>query len=207
MVKLAICVPHANINISALFAEMLFYVGVIQEYKKRFLNIYNKPVAQARNLLVHQALKDKEVSHIFFIDDDILLQDVNDIQKLIEADKDIIVAWCPIRAPFIKPAIFPSDIKPWQGVVKLDEAGTGCMLIKRKVFEKIAGEMPLDEVEYFRWAGSTLNPLSEDIYFCRKAKVYGSEIYCHTDVVTKHIGPGFYTETGFKSILERKNGN
>jgi len=54
----------------------------------------------------------------------------------------------------------------------------GCMLIKRNVFEIIKYGL-LDEP----WIKST----GDDIYFCKKAREAGFEIYCNTKVKCEHL--------------------
>ena len=61
---------------------------------------------------------------------------------------------------------------------------TGCMLIKREVFEKISRPwfaLGMPEA----WLG-------EDIFFCRKCKENGIEIWMDASLSIKHIGEHLY---------------
>ena len=190
--KVAICTPHVNDMVPSQFARQMF--NLAQRYKDGvfFFSTSYQPIAKARNELIHKVLLDcPDIEHILFIDDDIIMP-TEGLKIMLEADKAIVSAWCPIRAPFVKSNVFP-DTKPMRGLMELDEAGTGCMLIRREVFDKISQGQPIDECEFFRWVGSTLNPLSEDIYFCRVARAHGFKTWCHTDIITTHLGMGKYT--------------
>jgi hypothetical protein len=130
-----------------------------------------------------------------------------DIKKLIKHNKDIIAGlFFQRRAPF-KPLMFKKDarrgryfniMKYPKGLMEVDAVGTGFILIKRSVFEKLSEP----------WFLHT-NPskgLSEDLYFCNKAQENGFKIFVDTTVKIGHIGDYEATETDFiKSYCEEHN--
>ena len=66
-------------------------------------------------------------------------------------------------------------------VIEVDGAATGCMLIHRKVFDKVEKpyfEIPLDE--------DGLAACSEDIYFCGKAQEAGFKIWIDKRMIANH---------------------
>ena len=115
-------------------------------------------VTRARNKLVDNFLKQKEYTHLFFIDADIIFQPQEFIRVLL-FDKPLTAAgypikhdgpieegdasqgWC-INFPLGKYDLKDND----KGFKKVNYAGTGFMCIERQVFEKIIKEYP--SIEY-----------------------------------------------------------
>jgi len=115
-------------------------------------------VTRARNKLVDNFLKQKEYTHLFFIDADIIFQPQEFIRVLL-FDKPLTAAgypikhedpieegdasqgWC-INFPLGKYDLKDND----KGFKKVNYAGTGFMCIERQVFEKIVKEYP--SIEY-----------------------------------------------------------
>jgi GT2 family glycosyltransferase len=74
---------------------------------------------------------------------------------------------------------YPSDYR--HGLREVDALGTGCMLIKRKVLETVS--MPfIDKVR----EGVGDRELGHDLYFCRRAKELGFEVWADWDVKCEH---------------------
>jgi GT2 family glycosyltransferase len=72
---------------------------------------------------------------------------------------------------------------------KVSHPSPGCMLISRKVFEKIRyGLFNLDEI----YKKETKLTTSDDIYFIFKAKEAGFECFCYTKVKCDHMVGGKY---------------
>jgi GT2 family glycosyltransferase len=63
-------------------------------------------------------------------------------------------------------------------LIKVKLPSAGCMLIKKKVFEKI--KYGLLDIPKNLSTG-------DDIYFCKKAEEAGFEIYCNTNIKCKHL--------------------
>lgn len=151
-------------------------------------------VAQCRNMAVAEFLADKSFSHLFFVDDDVYVPE-NTIFQLLEMKRDI-AAGC-------YPSIFNlNDLKVetyivgWQdgkkirnwfrGDRKVDAAGTGCMLIHRRVFDRI-------EFPWFRWGEYLIEgkyqQQSDDMDFCHRAKALGIETWLNGYVRCGHVKP------------------
>ena len=114
-------------------------------------------ITRGRNKLVSQYLKG-DYTHIFFIDADISFKP-DDFIRIVLFDKDIVTAPYPIKkeTPIEKGDAsqgwcvnFPlgkyDHTKNTNGFKQCDYAGTGFMLIKREVFEKIKNKYP--SIEY-----------------------------------------------------------
>lgn len=152
-----------------------------------------------RNVLVKEALEDKTVTHIFFLDTDMVIESPPDINLAI---RQLLSLNVPIvsglyRAKKAKGAypyamwagpvqeagtgtIGYVDIPNWTGNwLPVGAIGFGCVLIKREVFEKIS-------YPWFEWHEPP-NP-SEDFFMCEKIRKAGYEIKVFTDVRFSHIG-------------------
>lgn len=62
------------------------------------------------------------------------------------------------------------------GLWPCDAIGTGCLLVRREVFEKVP----------YPWF-SFCEGGTEDLYFCRKAKKYGYEVYVDANLLCGHV--------------------
>jgi len=66
----------------------------------------------------------------------------------------------------------------------VEAIGTGCLLIKRHVFEKV--KVPWFE---YQWNGDPDGKMiTEDLVFCEKAKKLGFKIYCDGTIKCGHVG-------------------
>ena len=187
-------------------------------------------ITRARNALTATFLKG-EYTHLMFIDADIKFNP-HDIVKMIEADKDIICGIYPkkeINWDTVKNAMdagvpndrlkhhtgsFVVNLVDYQGEVTVPVAepveifngGTGYMLIKREVFEKLADHVPTyfndvldlagtvgqrDEIKEFFTTSiepETQRLLSEDYHFCRIWREIGGKVYAAPWCDLAHIG-------------------
>lgn len=179
-------------------------------------------ITRARNNLVYEFLK-TDYDYLLFIDSDHRFNP-NDILKMIDFDLDIICAVPPKKVidwESVKQAvsldknslefytgdfvlnpidkdneIFPN--RPFE----IKHGGTGIMLIKRKVFEKMANHVNkyisnnskddyvqnkiINEFFYTEVENEVL--LSEDYAFCKKWRELGGKVYAAPWVGVTHIG-------------------
>ena len=187
-------------------------------------------ITRARNALAHTFLK-TNATHLMFIDADIKFRP-EDIIEMIKANKDIICGIYPkkeINWHSTKQAMdagVPHDqLKSYTGSfvvnlvdyrgevtvpvaepVEIFNGGTGFMLIKRKVFQKLkktvpfytndvgdlSGQLNHAEVihEYF---ATSIEPdsnrlLSEDYHFCRIWRLAGGKVYAAPWAQLGHLG-------------------
>ena len=186
-------------------------------------------ITRARNALAHGFLTTK-ATHLMFIDADIKFIP-EQIFPMLEADKDIICGIYPkkeINWQSIRDAIgrgvpneelknhtgsFVVNLANYEGSVTIPinepveiwNGGTGFMLIKREVFEKLkdvvptytndmndlGGTLKADVIsEYF---ATSIEPeknrlLSEDYHFCREWRKHGGKVWAAPWVELSHIG-------------------
>lgn len=187
-------------------------------------------IARARNSLVEEFLHGSaaDCTHMLFLDADIIF-DPQSIVDLIEFDKDVVCAAYPkkiIDWNKIKPALnehpeakaddIPILIREVcvntigaepdadaKGLIEVKHAGTGCMLIKRKVFEKMLphtqhavdrgrdGLAPPKSVPLF--FDCSIEPesgvyLSEDYHFCKCWRDIGGKVHLAYNIYLRHVG-------------------
>lgn len=141
-------------------------------------------VGDARQYIAEIFMKYEDCSHLFFVDDDVIIPS-NALISLLRREKDIIggvYALKNITPP--QPLLFSESrgngiVTEWNpgDVIKVSGIGMGCCLISREVFKKI-------EPPWFRTDQDTKT--TEDIYFCDKATAAGFEIFADTAVECYH---------------------
>lgn len=150
-------------------------------------------VAPCRNMAVAEFLADRECTHLFFVDDDVYVpRDV--IGKLLDANRAIVGGCYPsyknINDLEVEIYIVAWDergrrVPKWfRGLRRMNAVGTGCMLIRRDVFDRI-------EFPWFRWGEHFIEgryqQQSDDLDFCDRAKKAGLEVWASGDVRCGHV--------------------
>jgi len=190
-------------------------------------------VTQGRNLCVCGFLEAQEkYTHLLFIDSDIDFK-FETIMKMLNADKDVIanpyplkhIDWYKIekrieqkgkmdantlsKQGYTWPVKLENgkDITVLNGVAEVTHAPTGCMLIKREVFDKMIREYPnlkinqptvlngeMVEKEYFYNFFDTYHEpetkryYGEDFGFCKRWTEIGGKCYILVDEYITHVG-------------------
>lgn len=167
----------------------------------------------AANFLDHPAKPD----WLLMLDTDMQL-DLDAFDKLIDAAHDTerpvvaglyFGAWGGQFYPAPVPLLFvehpqnpgryiPIERYPRDTVIQIDSAGTGCLLVHRSVFERIAEKAGPHEIAHFtdgtsqvRWCWFRDMPrigdwFSEDHFFCARIREVGFPIHAHTGAVLAH---------------------
>lgn len=161
-------------------------------------------VTRARNNLMAKMMTNTAATHFMFIDADIRFQ-AESIFQMLSCDKDVIGGLYPKKA---LPINYVINLKPTttvQGdIYTVDTMGTGFLLFKRHVYEKLIAAHP--ECKYVDdiGLGKQYEPmmysifdckiderghyLSEDWLFCRRWQAIGGEIWAHSKVLLNHCG-------------------
>lgn len=193
--------------------------------------VFNESLIQrARNNLAHAFLK-TDCTHLLFIDADLNFDGAG-VYKMLEADKDVIcgiypkkeINWASVRGA-IEGGVPDDQLKYHTGSwvlnlvdyvgttsVKTDEpfeiwaGGTGMMLIKREVFDKLKEVTPSYCNDMVDLSGSieqrerihnyfsisieegTERLLSEDYHFCLEWRKIGGKVYAAPWMTPAHIG-------------------
>ena len=161
-------------------------------------------VTRARNNLMAKMMTNTAATHFMFIDADIRFQPES-ILQMIACDKEVIGGLYPKKA---LPVNYVINLKPEtkiQGdIFTVGTTGTGFLLFKRSVYEKMIAQFPeckyVDDVglgkQYEPMMYSIFDCkidarghyLSEDWLFCRRWQDMGGEIWVHSKVLLNHIG-------------------
>jgi hypothetical protein len=223
-IKLA--TPMYQGECSGYFMESV--LSLFNECNKRGINLsweflYNESIiARGRNTLANKIFQD-DTTHLLFIDADMKFN-VDDIFRLIEADKDVIAAVCPrkeINWTTVKQAALAGQeqLSKHTGIfnfiplevnkdiivnryeaLEVARIGTGIMLIKKDVLEKLkpytrtfkssTGE---DIFEYFRMDIDQNGIFTgEDYFFCDLYRKHGGKIFAAPWTMVGHHGPMLY---------------
>ena len=196
-------------------------------------------ITRARDSLANDFLDTKECTHLLFIDSDIGFSP-QDIIPMVHADKDVICGIYPKKeinwnqvSDAVKEGITPQALGNYTGVfvvnavdhaphieVKLSEpieianGGTGFMLIKREVLEKLKDVVPTYNSDMYTIIDTERKPrkiyqffdtsidkdsgnrlLSEDYHFCKLARDNGFKVWAAPWAQLSHTGS--YTFSGF----------
>jgi hypothetical protein len=215
--------------------------NVMSKYgiETKFSFLFNESlITRARNYLVDEFLR-SECTHLLFIDSDISYS-AQDVVALMALDKDVIGGPYPKKAINWKnivnaiksnPDIEPKELETLVGdyvfnVVKgtksfsvtepleVMEIGTGFMMVKREVFDKLketfpqihykpdhVGQANFDGTRYIHayfdtvidykdsiTGGGSDRYLSEDYMFCQMWRKTGGQIYLCPWMKTQHVG-------------------
>ena len=192
-------------------------------------------VTQGRNLCVSGFIE-SGMSHMLFIDSDILFN-AESIFKMIERDKDVISIPYPLKTLMWDKAFRKmqkgeikkgDDIRKWlhtypmkienpnnvnveRGVIEVTHSPTGCMLIKRQVFDKMIKAYPdkqivqktvingkyVDKPHMWNFFDTIHDPktktyLGEDFSFCKLWREIGGKCHAFIDDPIAHIGEHQY---------------
>jgi GT2 family glycosyltransferase len=197
-------------------------------YEVQFRDMYNNSIiTEARDLFTHIFLK-SGCDYLFFIDADQSFKP-EDVLKMIEEDKDIIggvvpkkrMNWESIQqaalhgVPYevlskfsgeFNLALLPEQEQPedFSKSFEVSHIGTGMMIIKRSVFEKLKGHTrkytytgtgilgvnPGDNMNEY-WNTNISDEgimMGEDVNFCYMWRKLGGKVYAAPYAKTTHIG-------------------
>jgi hypothetical protein len=240
--KIMVCTPcHSDVSMHYCQAVLKFQQECMRKNMVvSFTLLKSSLVTQGRNLCVAEMLNHKDkYTHLLFIDSDIDFN-ANTIFKMLEFDKDIIsvpypmktMSWDKIwrrlnskegavndandlaKAGFTFPVKVedPNAIAVEKGLVELTHAPTGCMLIKRRVLEKMIEEY--SHLEIFQPTNingkeekkdnmynlfdtlhdpKTKRYFGEDFGFCQRWADIGGKVYGYIDDPISHVGEYCYT--------------
>jgi hypothetical protein len=147
-----------------------------------------KPITNNRNNIVLEFLN-SGADYLMMIDGDIVppLTALN----LVDFELDVVA---PLLFMYQENMIIPivlerkpdglyttKDIRGQEGLIEVDAVGSGCLVMSRKVLEKI--RFPFKNT----YDADGIKLYGLDIYFCQQAKKAGFKIYAHLDYPCKHF--------------------
>ncbi len=203
--RIHICVPNYRGVIEALHHESMIQLAHALGVRKRSFNFINPShtiASLARQICVNTALADPQMSHVLFIDDDMVFgpEQFAALEKaFFEQGLDFLGALAFSNSIPTKPCVFGlnpdypewGDTQWWHlctdypkaEVVEVYATGFGMCMISRRM---------LDGMKEYRKHGQLFqfeHPLcpNEDIAFCLNAHKAGFKLYVDTGVSIGHI--------------------
>ena len=193
--------------------------------KVQFIFLYGCYIDRNRNEIVRGAFDDMykdrlggDFTHLLFLDADTIPMNLDAVEKLLKADKDVIsgistfknipstwmvwdwedrenlkMKWKHIANPIDPMNIFPEYR---DRVIEVDTFGFGFVLVKREVLETL--DMP-----WFKsYNTSDMRYHGEDVMFCKNAQDAGYKIYAHTGVQCLHKMGRFYYPSKTQDVFD-----
>ena len=170
-------------------------------------------ISRARNTMVAKFLSNKESTHLMFIDSDIGWEPWH-LLLLMHHDKDVIGGMYPLKGLPVKWCVNGIEGGATEDLGRLQEVsktGTGFMLIKRHVFEKLVehpatipftNDIGLDPAlnkdmrTFFDTDVREGRYYSEDWTFCENWRDLGGQVWIDKRVLLKHTGTYTYDHVG-----------
>ena len=180
MLKIAIGLP-TNRLVKPKTAESLMKLVDYSNYDLEIIvstRGYN--TAENRNWITAQAVK-KGCDYLFMVDDD-MIYEPDTLERLVEANRDIIGGLYYTKYEDKAPVLEYFD-KPEEGLFKVKAMGGGLILIKCDVFKKV----PQPWYGY-KWNNLGAVTMSNDWFFCEKAREAGFDIWCDSSITAEHMG-------------------
>jgi len=180
-------------------------------------------ISRARNTLVAKFLNTPTSTHLMFIDADIGWEPWH-LLVMLNADKDVIGGLYPMKTMPVKWVVNGFEGAKEDGPLQeVSKTGTGFMLIKRHVFEKLnrhpsvktfANDIGLPKEldphmkTYFDTAVRENRYYSEDWTFCENWRDFGGEVWVDKRVLLKHTGTyvfDYATQPALYEALKREH--
>ena len=161
-------------------------------------------ISRARNTLTAKFLEQKESTHLFFVDADIGWEPWH-LLVLLNRDVDVIGGLYPMKTMPIKWVVngFEGAEEGPDQLQEVSKAGTGFLLMKRHVFEKLKTHPAVKQYKndigldpkydqhlktYFDTAVRQNRYYSEDWTFCENWRDLGGKIWVDKRVLLRHTG-------------------
>ena len=163
-----------------------------------------RPIENNRNKAVLEFLKTDAECMVMMDSDQI--PPIN-ILDLVDYEKDVMSGFTftiqgndviPVQMKYIKSVggLLPAKLYRSEGLSEIDAGGTGFMVVKREVLEKV--KAPFER----KWSKDGVAEFGLDYYFCQKAKKLGYTIWTHTHYPLTHA-----KEVDLKKIYFRELGD
>jgi hypothetical protein len=237
-IHLVVATPCFGGQVSSIYASSIFQLQRVLRSKsnvqlKVLMRDGDALITRARANLMTMFLDDPTATHFLFVDADIGFES-DQVFRLIESGADVVAGVYPIKGvnwEKVKRAIQdkrpklasasldyvleindPDHVAVVNGFTRVRYAGTGFLMIRRHVFEKMCAHPDYASLQFFRehshdaLAGSPnrfalfecmIDPktgtyLSEDFAFCKRWTDIGGEIWADLQSELDHVGPSVF---------------
>ena len=175
-------------------------------------------ISRARNTLTAKFLEQTESTHLFFVDADIGWEPWH-LLVLLNRDVDVIGGLYPMKTMPIKWVVngFEGAEEGPDGFQEVSKAGTGFLLMKRNVFEKLKSHPAVKAYKndigldpkydqhlktYFDTAVRQNRYYSEDWTFCENWRDIGGKVYVDKRVLLRHSGSYVFCMENQQHLLD-----
>jgi hypothetical protein len=175
-------------------------------------------ISRARNTLTAKFLHNKDSTHLLFIDADIGFEPWH-ILVLLNRQVDVIGGLYPMKSMPIKWCVngIEGGEEGTEGLQEVSKTGTGFLLIKRDVFEKLnahpatkpfINDIGLPEElnpymkTYFDTAVRENRYYSEDWTFCENWRDLGGKIWVDKRVLLRHTGTYTFAHEAQETLID-----
>jgi hypothetical protein len=237
-IHLVVATPCFGGQVSSIYASSIFQLQRVLRSKsnvhlKVLMRDGDALITRARANLMTMFLDDPTATHFLFVDADIGFEP-DQVFRLIESGADVVAGVYPIKRvnwekvrraienkrPKLASASLdyvleindPDHVAVVNGFTRVRYAGTGFLMIRRHVFEKMCAHPAYAALQFFRehsldaLAGSPnrfalfecmIDPntgtyLSEDFAFCKRWTDIGGEIWADLESELDHVGPSVF---------------
>lgn len=188
--KILIAIPTSEYVKTDCF-KAIYDLEVPPGYETDFQCFYGNNISQVRNLIADWVIKGYD--YLFAVDSDIAFPP-DTLKKLLAHNVDVVSGLYMQRKPDeVNLELYDlwyqrchHSIIHTHGLVEVGGCGFGCVLIKKEVLVGMG-------YPHFHWVGDLDHKgMTEDVYFCSKARQKGYKIYADTTVRCDHLGPYRY---------------
>lgn len=187
---------------------LLNLTGVMDRVEFTFTQLPgDAAIGRLRNHAAWFLLTQTDCDYMLQIDHDIVFTP-DDVLRIVSHGEDIVGGLYPAKQLEPKRWIvtgMKGEEPDARGLEKCAEIGTGFLLTHRSVFERMAKAYPEEEYQcdsdpkrptkwdFFKFGVVNRRYMSEDYYFCYRARCLGFDIYADHGIKLGHVGPHQYT--------------
>lgn len=179
-------------------------------------------ITRARNTLTAKFLTNTDSTHLFFVDADIGWEPWH-LLVLLNHDRDVIGGLYPMKSLPIKWCVngFDGAEEGADGLQEVSKTGTGFLLIKRHVFEKLNShpavkpfkndiglpvELDPHMKTYFDTGVRENRYYSEDWAFCENWRDIGGKVWVDKRVLLRHTGTYVFDHAAQEKLFQDLSG-
>jgi hypothetical protein len=196
MAKVYVGVPNQNWIHKFVTRKLIEIFVAPGEHKLIYDDTSDKPTDNCRNQIVKRFLE-HDADYLLFLDAD--NPPMKSPLELVGLDKDILALPTPIWYSKVaeknkgeRPIVWNCfdfvdttggwrEHVPKEGLQEIDAAGTGCMIIARRVLERVRPAF------YREWTKDGTVSVGSDLLFCKRAKEAGFRCWAHYDYPAMHF--------------------
>jgi len=164
------------------------------EQQVSLITVESSMLSTSRERIVRQALRNKEYTHLMWIDSDMKVP-MNTIHRLLAHKKDFIAANCTTRKAPVEPVAHDLEGNRLHsvgkhGIQEVQHVGLAVALVKLEPLKRLRPPLFLMD-----WIHEYSDYCGEDVYFSQKLKDIGVSLWVDHDLSVEvgHVGTKVYT--------------